>query len=913
MAQGNSRWERLNERRGDRAKQQQDAADQKKLLLDRLKPKAKNEESSGLKEEAILSARVRDTDRYLDAIDRLPLYSLGEAEPATLSPEYREILHAAVSVSGRGERQALLVWPPERFSPSAVVNLVTLGSIGSAERTTSVVGGATTATRAEADPVRAVIFPYARSTHAAARRVQVDAEVVGTTNFEHYARQHAVKNDPAKDYHQVMSRVRSLDGRTLDGQVYPEFRHPVLDEVVPHGPPNGLSGKTAALLWRTHRKTDIGKLARSGLADDPSQGKFYTFELRAGDRLGVTLRSISPAPDFLLLDLTRVGRQRLGWDWSMRAKEMVECLREVHPSAGILAITDDPWTFNAVQFDVLGVRKYGKRGKAAPAPGRTILALSGGILATKVPPEFDGCQSVQIEGFYGQIGSISEELRSLAAKVRDTGDHAAADLISDLGVTVRRTASLPGSVTEFSQFLEAETSAAMASDRIAAYRGTGILKDLSDPDSVASQIDAGSVVRDKVAEIMSGLADATPMASLLDDALAPSLRSASKSLFIFRSDMIAEFASHRLSGNAKLAERLDSGMIAFGGSDALDAIAASTSVVRNRVKRAVLVAPTRASILKFFVRPWLPENITILADADTLAYAARDASKLSFELRDHAIGHRLSTFSECALERTEGIGRHVTNLDKMPPLDDLDPQDTSVIDLTGGNRGERELLEFTLYSGQRVISRKGTRLVLRDDAAAVTSYVERQASEVRVGDEMCAIGPAFIERARSLVNIRATAAEEIRTYHEIIRERFAELPGASVAARLRWLVDAMGEPLETPEKARYWISLEDEIDKPMHEVVPHAPQDKSTFMRFTRALGIGTSVAENFWLWAVVSQRSHRMRSGNVFHDAFRGILTDPHAALAQNRDRQGDIRALRMMAEEHVSIVREIRRVAAA
>ena len=79
-------------------------------------------------------------------------------------------------------------------------------------------------------------------------------------------------------------------------------------------------------------------------------------------------------------------------------------------------------------------------------------------------------------------------------------------------------------------------------------------------------------------------------------------------------------------------------------------------------------------------------------------------------------------------------------------------------------------------------------------------------------------------------------------------------------------------------------------------------------MRFTAALGIGEKLAESFWLWAVVARRSHRIRSGNVFHDAFRGILTDPHAALATNRDRTDDIRALRLMAEEHVATVAETR-----
>lgn len=535
--------------------------------------------------------------------------------------------------------------------------------------------------------------------------------------------------------------------------------------------------------------------------------------------------------------------------------------------------------------------------------------------------DFENVESTVVDGFFGQIGMISEALRSLAKRVSEAGDERAADLVKDLGAMIRRTASLPGSVEEFSEFLERETSLAIASDRIAAFRSAGIISELSDAESAASQIDAGRAVREQAAELMSGLAKATPMASLLDEHLGPCLRSSSKSIFIFRSDMIADFAAYRLTGEAKLgeplasqaklAERLRSGMIVFGGSNALDAIAASEPAQRNQFKRLILVAPTRATILKFFARSWLPKNITVLADADTLAYAGRDAEGLSSELSNHPIACRLSAFSKEAAARVIEIGRHATNLNKVPPLDDLEPRESSIIDLSGGARGNQKLIELTLHSGQRVLARQGTMLVLRDDAAATTSFVERQAGDVKEGDELCAIGPAFIERARSLVNIRAAAAEEIRTYHEEVLERFARMPGTTMAAKIRSLAEAMGD-LRYAEKARYWVDIADEIEKPMHEVVPHAPQDRETFMKFTSALGISDRMAENFWLWAVVAQRSHRMRSGNLFHDAFRGILTDPHAALAQNRDRQGDIRALRLMAEEHVSMVKSVERVRA-
>jgi hypothetical protein len=308
----------------------------------------------------------------------------------------------------------------------------------------------------------------------------------------------------------------------------------------------------------------------------------------------------------------------------------------------------------------------------------------------------------------------------------------------------------------------------------------------------------------------------------------------------------------------------------------------------------------------------LPEQVVFLADADTLAFAGRDATRLADEIGVDALAVRLRMFSDKAASRVSGIGRHTVQLDGEAPSEDVEFPTGSVVDLCGGNGGERRV-EIKLGNGQHIIARPSTGIVLRDDGAATTTFVERPASQIRRGDEVCVIGPGFIERARSLVNIRATAAEEIREYHSQVAKRFAAIPDDSTNGRLRILVSRMGQPTVSIDRARYWIDLRDEIDKPLHEVVPHAPHDRNTFMRFTEALGIGQKLAESFWLWAVVAQRSHRMRAGNVFHDAFRGILTDPHAALASNRDRSAEIRALRAMAEEHVATVAETRSIEAS
>jgi hypothetical protein len=856
--------------------------------------------------------KPRDIERYMDALAAQPFHHLGLSDLAVVTPAYQKLVRSAAEVASDGSAQVVMPWPPVRLSPSAIVGLLTLAAVGSAESEQLVVQGAHETTRRRSDEVRAIVFPYARSTHAQARQVQVGRQALGEVNFEHMKRYVTGGADAAKDFHQVLFRVRSLSGRASDGRDYAEFEHPILDEIVPHAPPREERAANSTLLWRTRSKTDIGKHSRSGAADDPDKAEFFLYTLRAGDSIGVELEAISRSPDLFIVDLTRNARDRLGWGWVSKASDVVARLREIHPATGILAIADDPWTYRTARFDILSTQGRGRTGKHIPATGHVIYSEVPGVIqpASAGPSAFEGGSRIDVDGFYGDTARGIEAVRRLANRLSDRGDPKGAEAARSLVATIRRTASLPGSVADLGRFVERETTTATANDLLAAYRAAGDLAMLGDPRGLASQVDAEDAedgALGQARELMRTFVESTPMTTLLEAALQPALRSSSKSVFVFRSELVAEFAADRLSAaEPKLATRIDAEFIKFGGERVVKAVAVLPSRDRNQFKRLVVVSPTRTAILAMLTQPWLPENVTILADADTLAFAARDAERLAEDIDISPIVDRLRSFAARANARVEEIGRHVVRLDDMP-TDDIEFPNGTVVDLSGGP-GERNLVEIELRNGQRIIARRSTAIVLRDDGAAITSFIERRASAVKAGDEVCVISHSFIERARTLVNIQRTAAEEIRDYHELVTKRFAAIPEVTTAGKLRSLVGRMGSPAVMPETARYWIDLTDEIEKPLHAVVPHAPQDRDTFMRFTGALGITESMASSFWRWAVVAQRSHRMRYGNVFHDAFRGILTDPHAALASNRNRTDQIRMLRSMAEEYVTTVDVIR-----
>lgn len=895
---------------GDRAEQRQAALDKRQTLLSKMaKSNAERSAAAASPKAAPPERPRREIDRYMGALALQSFHLLGRAEVAEITPAYLRLVRSAAEVAADGSAQVVMPWPPARVSASAIVGLLTIAAVASAECEQVDMQGSSEQSRRRSDEVRAIVFPYARSTHAQARQVQVDRHALGAVNFDHLKRYMSETGDGAKDFHQVLARVRNLTGRATDGRDYAEFEHPILDEIVPHGPPRGERSSNSMLLWRTRTKTDIANQRRSGDADDPAKASFFLYTVRAGERLGIDLRAIKRAPDLLILDLNRTARNRLGWDWMRKASEMVACLREVHPGTGILAIADDPWTYATARFEILGTRRPGRNSKPTPATGHVAYSEVPEIVrpAGSGDTTFDGGNRIDVDGFFGDVDHNIEALRHLANSLADKGDAEGSTTARNLIATVRRTALLPGSLSELSRFLERETSTATADDLLAVYRVTPDLATLNDPRSLASQVDAEAGSLSSARDLMRTLEGGTPMTTMLEVAIQPALRSSSKSMFVFRSDLVAEFAADRLiASHAKLGERLDSEMIRFGGERLLKTVADLPPASHNQFKRVVVVAPTRTAILTTLTQPWLPEQVTILADADTLVFAARDAERLAGEIDIAQLAARLRTFAAKANKRVEEIGRHVVRFEM--PTDDVEFPNGSVIDLRGGPRGERNLVEIELKNGQRIIARRSTEIVLRDDGAATASFVERPASQVKKGNEVCVIGHGFVERARTLVNIRATAAEEIRDYHQLVVERFAAMPEPTVIAKLRSLVAAMGEPAVPVETARYWIDLDREVDKPLHDVVPHAPQEEETFMRFTAALGMSERIARTFWRWAVVAQRSHRVRYGNVFHDAFRGILTDPHAAMASNRDRTDEIRALRAMAEEHVAIVDEVR-----
>ena len=221
----------------ERAEQRRATLDKRQALLSKMAQAsaARSQTSSSTPATPKIPPRKqRDVDRYIAALAAQPFHQLGLSEVATVSTAYERMVRSAAEVASDGSTQVVMPWPPVRISPSAIVGLLTIAAVGSVETEQLVTQSTTETVRCRSDEVRAIVFPYARSTHAQARQVQVDRHKLGKINFEHVKRYMNGGDDAAKDFHQVLGRVRNLTGRALDGRDYAEFEHPILDEIVPH-------------------------------------------------------------------------------------------------------------------------------------------------------------------------------------------------------------------------------------------------------------------------------------------------------------------------------------------------------------------------------------------------------------------------------------------------------------------------------------------------------------------------------------------------------------------------------------------------------------------------------------------------------------------------------------------------------
>ncbi|MBX4866902.1 hypothetical protein HJA85_07960 [Rhizobium bangladeshense] len=901
----------------DRLRQQQENAKRRSELLaarsTQSKPKGFEAEDPANENSRIATI----ANARLSALGSVPLRPIGE-DPQPLSEVYNEILRAAIEAAERGEPIVLMTWPARDICLSAVTSLLALADVAVAPETMIDGYGGKVKSFERPKGFKALIYPYARTTHELARDIQVDRKYLHRTHLDHLAR-HTVANDDArslKDYHQILSRVSTLSGKGRDGTVRPEFEHPTLDEILPHGGCDGIVHPNGSLLWRTASRTDLKEHNTvSKYANDGNQAEYFLYGLKRGDELSI--RKIRGGLNLIFFDLTRTGRGRLGEEWVERATRIYKTMRKMFPGTGFVAITEDPWTFDKARFDIFSEMNDLRGRKAPPAKSKTITALSS--LVFKPSDEsvtWSGVQTVHAKGFNGPGRNVTDDLRAVRHRVRRGGDPTGLAAINEIIATLRRTSCLPGSFPAFNQYLFDEHGQAVAADVIENYRISQQVQILRQPSQRAFVVGGSELAASlqEASTVMSAFNRTTPMSTMLETAIRRILNSSSKTLFMFRKQTLAEFAVDYLGRTIPdLQAKLDNEMIVFSGPGGLSDIAGLAPSERNKFKRIFVVSPPRDGVLSFFARPWLPREVIILADGDTLKYSSRDAWRLAEQIREPEIASRLRLFAEVADKDVTGLGMAPIKLTETPDLpEEVHFPSESVINLVGAyNKSDGELIELTMEGGQTIIARPGSALVRLDTSRSIQTFRKIEAKDAHERDNICVISSSFVDRARLLLSIQANASEAIRDYHEDVSERFAKLRGLHESDKIRTLIEKMGDANLQIATVRRWVHLEKQLQARLEDVVTQAPRQPETFAKFTAALGIPTNLANRFWHWGVRAQRSFRMKAGMEFHDAYLNILTDPDASLAFAGDakRADEIARLIRLAEEFVSPVRSTRR----
>lgn len=850
----------------------------------------------------------RDKQQFGEALKDIPLRQVGVESTLRISQPYQQVSQIILQTMNERERQAILCWPQCDPSPSALVALLSLADCAARESIRVKEHDALAAPQG----MRALIYPYARTAHRALRHLYIDKEFVGHNQLRHHIRNFNREDDESlADYHKTLSRAKSLTGIARDGNLYEELLHPCLDEIIPSGPCSGENGRSG-LLWRIGKHTDIKELGRTERADDHKEAWFYLFGLRAAENPEAAIKRFSGGLDLVLLDMDYTGRNRLGDEWIKKTRELITLLKEKFGELPVIALTDDPWAYDALRFDVLGT-KAGKKKRPCDSSVVFFPRSDIAVLSDQPEPEYSVVSECEVLGFSGAVESLLIGIRAALKKSYRINDRNTADLLRTLSARIRRCISLPGPLSQLSEFYAREHGSDLAAaEMLSGYRIEPITRELRESNAAFAQLNRPELndICAEAEKVAVNVTKLTPMSLLLLDVIAQYLRKSSRTIVIAPDDVVADFALHALEEDESLGEavtdKVFKQMLVVSDRSGLAELDTLPASKKNEFKRAIIFAPSRSSLLSILAREWLPEKIIVLADCDTLRSASQDTARLAGISELGALEERMRLFTEQASRKVEEITRTTVSFNGTEePGDDLAFPRGGTVNLAANARAGQTVLHFEFADGQTLIARHKTKLVTQDRTRAIPSFTEIDAQDVGKGDFVCVIGDAFLEMARPLLNITVRAAEEIRVYHELVLEKFAEQPGDSENEKLQFLVENMALSNVSVQRAKYWIDLEDQLDAPLHEVVPHAPRDWPTFQTFMKALGVGERTAIRYWTWAVIAQRASRHRAALSFHEAYRGILVEGYAAQSDNPQHVNEVRKLRAAAENFVGIVR--------
>ncbi len=553
-----------------------------------------------------------------------------------------------------------------------------------------------------------------------------------------------------------------------------------------------------------------------------------------------------------------------------------------------------------------------KKGQAQIAQPALYCEQGSIVAATNAAPlAIEGCPHIRAVGFGGIGGEVLSALNVLHARALAIEDDHSARLLRSVKSVIRRCANAPGGIQLLDDFVTEQDGIEVAMQVMRGYRPQTLFGDLENPALALAQGYPEDIksLRQIAGEFLDQYEMTTPMGSVLETVLDELMGKSSKVLLTMRDGTALDFARMRLSASPigeRFKRRLDQEMLIAMDYPSTEALLREGGgndprTFRNQINWLVLVGPKRADATRLMALPWLPREVIVIGDLDLLRNIAGDAKRLSrFTAFGSAVQKRLATLGEEA--SAEVARRDATRTPVRwddPPEEDVEFVPLST-ELDLGTKGSPQVIVLKTSNNYEIKARPGSDLVVCDWDDPANPFQKGRADQISEGDEIVVLGEAFIEGARGLLDIRATAATGLRSYHETIRDALPAIPGVTRKDKAVEIANRMGEPGYV-DRVYDWINVEKYLHEDMRLVRPHAPQTFPMFLQFMKAIGRGERAARIDWIWAVVATRSRRVSAALQFHEAYLGILVDPHAMAAENPRLADGMRSLRRLAEDFV------------
>ncbi len=836
-------------------------------------------------------------------------YDLGCAAKAILASFDRTL--------SRGQSEALLVWP------QPIRGLAIIHALSALSRLPN----------CDTQRLATLLFPWNRNSGATQKALLVDCDQLAKAALGPLDRIHTQgSRHPAFGYLMAIYSLKHLSKGEQGNRRYksierdPSLLHPTLFELMPQA---GIQGSELRFsedhfLRRLRRHTWIDERSEHiASANDPSTTPFYLFGLHSEGLAVETLRKagLDPdrggrRPDIIFIDLTRRARNALGENWRSEAEKFCLMLSDFYRSAcpPALVVTDDVFALQTVRWKTLKEYEAARAmalSPKAPASAHLIINVRADILDTEktVPvwledfkPEVYGTDLLQF------VDSGLKLRRSLLA----AGESDIAASVAAAIAALQNFVGLPGPVRWFREFLVKQHEGyelQRVGDRFDHLAPRGKIATAIKLGSAGTNHAQLSAFLKTYDGLCSAAAADNPGTRFFEACLAKLSKESHRSLVVFSSELICNFAEWRIQSENHLEyarPKVGTEIMFVSSREIVEELQRARNG-QTPYDHIVFIEPYADDFLKALAEPTLPRRAMLLCHLARAQQILDRATALRQLDGVAPIEWNLLMVQEQLQQTMTAHSVEIPDLDALL----LEPR-LSTIDLAGPRTPSSGPTRIIRTSGYvRIRAFDGTELAVYDpDALPVFS--KRHAKDLLPGDQICVFTPDFVDAARDKLHLSATAPEVLGLYHQAVTEAAAKLPGQDLNAKAEALCEAilkidpsLASSLPSSQSIRSWINVAELLKAPRDVVRPQAPRDRGHYFAFMKALGVADDVARLYWDLGVFWTRSARISTGSAFHQVFMGILIDPYGTVSRFPEAvRQEVWRIHETAEEHLVAV---------